>query len=136
FRSAAESGYGVISPVGEEVRLAEPKLIRQGQNFGIHLTATAPSYHIMKIDVTSAVNPIVGTKAQGEEFVRGLLSDYQTDEEKLWKTELFGKSLRELVDDGLEKKSGGMSEVLQKKMRRTLSRIVNDGKGGILCILL
>ncbi len=136
FRSAQDIGYGVVTPVGEEVRLAQPKLIRQGQNFGIQLTASAPSYHIMKVEVTSSVNPIVGTKEQGEEFVKGLLSDYETDEEKLWKTELFGKSLRELVDDGLDKKSGGMSENLQRKMRRTISRIVNDGKGSILCILL
>ncbi len=136
FAAAREQGYGVVPPAEDEVTLAEPALIRQGQNFGIHLTASAPSYHIMKVDITSAVDPIVGTREQGEAFVKELLSGYESDGEKLWNTELFGRTLRELVDDGLSKKSGGMPENIQGKMRRAISRVVNDGRGSFLCILL
>ncbi len=136
FAAAREEGYGVVPPAEEEVQLEEPKLIRQGQNFGIRLTASAPCYHIMKVDVTSSVDPIVGTREQGEAFVKELLSDYESDSGKLWGTELFGRTLRELVDDGLNKKSGGMPENIQGKMRRAISRVVNEGRGNILCILL
>jgi stage IV sporulation protein A len=136
FRSAQECGYGVVSPIDGEIQLEEPKLIRQGQNVGLHLTATAPTYHILKVDVTASVDPVVGSGKGSEEFVNGLLEEYGTDEDKLWKTELFGKSLRELVDGGLTQKSGGMPEPLQRKMRKALSKIVNDGRGNILCILL
>lgn len=136
FNAAEECGYGVVSPVVAEVKLEEPRLTRQGQNFAVRFTADAPAYHIFKIDVSAAVEPIIGTREQGEEFTKGLLTDYENDEEKLWKTEVFGRSIRSLVDEEFMKKSGGMSENLQKKMRRTISRIVNDGKGGILCILL
>ena len=136
FTRAEEEGYGVVTPASNEVRLEEPTLVRQGQNFGIHLTANAPSYHVIKVDVKSSVSPIVGSKEQGEQYVNSLLADYQTDEEKLWQTELFGKSLRALVADGLDKKSEAMPELLQKKMRRTISRIVNEGKSSLFCILL
>ena len=90
----------------------------------------------MKVDVTSSVDPIVGTREQGGTFVKELLSDYESDSGKLWGTELFGRTLRELVDDGLNKKSGGMPENIQGKMRRAISRVVNEGRGNILCILL
>lgn len=136
FLSAQERGYGVVTPSASEIRLEEPKETRQGANVGIRLTASAPSYHVLKVDVTSSVNPVVGAGENSEIFVKNLLADYRIEEERLWKTELFGKTLKELVEDGLEKKSGGMSEVLQKKMQKTLGRIVNDGKGNVLCILI
>lgn len=136
FAAAQEEGYGVVPPAREDVELEEPRLVRQGQNFGIHLTASAPCYHIIKVDLTSSVDPIVGTHEQGESFVGELLADYRTDEEKLWSTEFFGRTLRELVDEGLQKKSGGMPENIRKKMTRAISRVVNDGRGGFLCILL
>jgi stage IV sporulation protein A len=88
------------------------------------------------VDVTASVDPVVGAGKSGEEFVNGLIEEYGEEEEKVWNTELFGKTLRELVDGGLEQKSGGMSEPLQRKMRKALSKIVNDGRGNILCILL
>lgn len=136
FLSARERGYGVVLPDAAEIRLEEPKETRQGQNVGIRLTASAPSYHVLKVDVTSSVNPVVGAGENSEIFVKNLLADYRIEEERLWTTELFGKTLKELVEDGLEKKSGGMSEGLQKKMQKTLGRIVNDGKGNVLCILI
>ena len=136
FRSAQELGYGVVEPSEEEMLFNKPEMTRQGQNVGLRLTANAPTYHILKVDVSASVNPVVGTEQSGEEFVKKLLDTYDSDEEKVWQTELFGKTLRRLVEDGLEKKSGGMSEVLQKKMQKTLSKIVNEGRGNILCILL
>ena len=136
FARAQEEGYGVVPPEESEVQLEEPRLLRHGQNFGIRLNANAPSYHIVRVDLSSAVEPIVGTHEQGEAFVAELLEDYRTDAQKLWETEFFGKTLRALVDDGLKKKSEGMPENIRKKITRTISRVVNDGKGGFVCILL
>ena len=126
----------LVPPEESEVQLEEPRLLRHGQNFGIRLNANAPSYHIVRVDLSSAVEPIVGTHEQGEAFVAELLEDYRTDAQKLWETEFFGKTLRALVDDGLKKKSEGMPENIRKKITRTISRVVNDGKGGFVCILL
>ncbi len=136
FKNAQEYGYGVVTATENDICLAEPKLTKQGQNFGVKLTATAPTYHILKVDVTSSVNPIVGGKEQSEEFVKELLSDYECDDEKLWNRELFGKTIRELVGGGLERKSEGLNDNLQRKMRKAISRVVNFGRGNILCILI
>ena len=88
------------------------------------------------MEVTGEVNPIIGTQQQGEDFVREILADYEEHPEKVWATNIFGKTLRELVSEGLEEKAGAMSPDLRKKMRRTITRIVNEGRGGVICILL
>ena len=95
--------------------------------------AKAPSYHIVKVNVTGSVNPIIGTKQQGEDFVHDTLKSYETDE--VWETNIFGKSLRSLVSDELSGKTNAMPVELRKKMRRTVSKIVNDGKSNVLCIV-
>lgn len=136
FERAEQSGYGVVPPDGEQMRLTDARVLRQGSNFGVSLRAQAPSYHVLKVDVSSCVNPLVGSEKQGEEFAENLVAEGREDEKKLWDTEVFGRTLGEMARDGLSKKSGGMSENLQRKMQRTLRRIVNDGRGNILCILL
>lgn len=130
------TGYGVVTPSLEDMVLNEPEIVKQGGRYGVKLKATAPSLHIMQVDIESEVSPIVGTEQQSEELVKNLLSEFETNPQGLWETNMFGKSLHMMVNEGLANKLTAMPEDTQKKMRRTLSRIVNEGKGGIICILL
>ena len=131
-----QNGYGVVSPKMEEMRLEEPELVKQGSRYGVRLKASAPSLHIMKVDVQTEISPIVGTEQQGEDLVKYLLKEFESNPKGIWETNMFGKSLHSLVNEGLNKKIVQMPLEAQKKMRKTLSRIVNEGKGGIICILL
>ena len=131
---AEKNGYGIVFPSEGEYQLEKPKLVKKGSSYGVQFRANAPSYHIVKIDVTGSVNPIIGTQQQGEEFVQETLKSYD-EGEGVWETNIFGKSLRALMSEELAGKSGNMPVELRKKLRRTTSRIVNDGKGNLICIL-
>ena len=126
-----ETGYGVVTPALEEMTLEEPEIVKQGSRFGVKLKASAPSLHI-----EAEVSPIVGTEQQSEELVKSLLSEFESDPKGIWETNMFGKSLHMLVNEGLNNKLSSMPTDTQRKMRRTLSRIINEGKGGVICILL
>jgi stage IV sporulation protein A len=131
---AEENGYGIVYPDEEDYRLDKPQLVKKGAGYGVQFRAKAPSYHIVKVNVTGAVNPIIGTKQQGEDFVNDTLKSYQ-DGDAVWETNIFGKSLRSLMGDELAGKTNAMPVELRKKMRRTVSKIVNDGKNNVLCIV-
>ena len=131
-----QNGYGVVTPSMDEMTLEEPQIVRQGGRFGVKLKASAPSLHIMQVDIQTEVSPIVGTEQQSEEMVKYLLSEFENDPKGIWETNMFGKSLHMLVNEGLNNKLTAMPDDTQKKMRKTLSRIVNEGKGGVICILL
>ena len=132
----AQTGYGVVVPSMEEMTLEDPEIVKQGSKFGVRLKASAPSLHIMKVDINTEVSPIVGTEQQSEDLVKYLLSQFENNPQDIWNTEMFGKSLHELVNEGLSNKLGAMPKEAQNKMRKTLGRIVNEGKGGVICILL
>lgn len=131
-----QTGYGVVVPSLDEMKLEDPEIVKQGSKFGVKLKASAPSLHIMKVDINTEVSPIVGTEQQSEELVKYLLSQFENNPQGIWNTEMFGKSLHELVQEGLSSKVNAMPKEAQKKMRKTLGRIVNEGKGGVICILL
>lgn len=133
---ARVTGYGIVKPDDDDLVLEQPKLVRQGSNVGIKLTATAPSYHVVKVDVCGEVSPIMGNAAQSEDMVAGIMKGFETDPQTTWNTSLFGKSLRSMVKEGLEGKVSAMQEETRGKMRRAITRIVNEGKGGVICILL
>ncbi|MBR5192442.1 MAG: stage IV sporulation protein A [Clostridia bacterium] len=133
---AETDGYGVVLPTMEEMNLEEPVLVKQGGKYGVKLRASAPSLHIMKVDVSSEVSPIVGTEKQGEDLVNYLMGEFKDNPNGIWQTNLFGKSLHDLMNEGLSSKLNGMPKEAQGKMRKTLTRIVNENKGGIICILL
>ena len=130
------TGYGIVRPTMQDMSLEEPKIIKQGGKYGVKLKATAPSLHIMKVDVETEVAPIVGTEEQGEEMAKYLMSQYENDPESLWETNVFGKSLSQLVADGLKNKLIAMPDDTQSKLRKAVFRIVNEGKGGVICLLL
>lgn len=131
-----ETGYGVVSPKMEEMTLEEPEIVKQGSKYGVRLKASAPSLHIMQVDVKTEISPIVGSEQQSEDLVKYLLGEFESNPTGIWETNMFGKNLHELMNEGLNKKILQMPPEAQKKMRKTLSRIVNEGKGGIICILL
>ena len=131
-----ERGYGVVSPIFEEITLEEPEIIKQGNRFGVKLRASAPSYHIIRANIQTEVAPIVGTEKQSEELVNSMLSEFETDPKMLWESNIFGKSLHELVNEGLQNKLYRMPEEAQQKLQEALQKIINEGNGGLICILL
>ncbi len=135
LENAQQSGYGIVYPTEEEYDLEKPQLIKKNAGYGVQFKANATSYHIVKVDVSGTVSPIIGTKEQSEEFADQTLKTYDEGLEKVWETNIFGKSLRSLVGEALSGKTDGMPMELRKKMRRAVTRIVNEGKGNVICIL-
>jgi stage IV sporulation protein A len=131
-----QTGYGVVQPVLSELSLAEPELIKHGHRFGVKLKASAPSIHMIKADITTEVTPIVGTEKQGEEFVKYLTEEFEKDPSRIWQTDFFGKTMYDLVKEGIQAKLTRMPEDAQDKLQETLTKILNEGSGGLICIIL
>ena len=131
-----ETGYGIVVPTIQEMEFKEPEIVKQGGKCGVKLRAQASSLHIMKVDVETEVSPIMGGYEQSEDLVKYLLQEFENNPKGIWQTNMFGKSLESLVNEGLNSKLNAMPINLQNKLRKTIGRIVNEGKGGILCILL
>lgn len=131
-----EIGYGLVSPSLEELELSEPEIYRQGNRFGVKLKAKAPSLHVLRADITTEISPLIGTEKQSEELIEYLLSEFEGDPTKIWETNLFGKSLYDLVNEQLQSKLTTMPEDARQKLRRALERIINDGSGGLICIII
>lgn len=132
---AEQSGYGVVEPTAKEYRLEKPKLLKKSAGYGVQFKANAASYHIIRVDVSGEVAPLIGTKEQGEEFVDATVRAYESGEEQVWETNIFGKSLRELVGNELSGKTDAMPSELRGKLRRVATRAVNDGKNNFIYIL-
>jgi len=131
-----ESGYGIVSPSTDELTLEEPKIVRQGGRYGVRLKASAPSIHMIRADIQAEVSPIVGTEKQSQELVHYLLDEFQNDPSKIWESNIFGKSLYELVNESVNNKLGKMPDEARQKLSSTLERIINEGSGGLICIIL
>ena len=131
-----QKGYGIVTPSMEELILEEPEMVKQGSRFGVKLKAKAPSIHMIKANIETEVSPVVGSEKQSEELVNYLLSEFENDPIKIWESNIFGKSLHELVNEGLQNKLSRMPEDAQGKLQETLERIVNEGSGGLICIIL
>ena len=131
-----QTGYGIVQPKREDFEFGEPEIIKQGSKYGVKIKASAPSLHIMKVDVETEVTPLIGSEDQSQELSKSLLEQYEEDPQALWETNILGKSLYSLIGDNINSKIIMMPLEAQRKMRKTLGRIVNEGKGGIICILL
>lgn len=129
-------GYGIVSPNMEDLTLEEPEIVKQGSKFGVKLRAKAPSLHIIKADIETEVSPIVGSEKQSEELVNYLLKEFEDNPKSIWKSNIFGKSLHELVNEGLQNKLYKMPEDAQCKFQETLEKVINEGSGGLICIIL
>lgn len=129
-------GYGIVMPDIDELTLKEPEIVKQGGRYGVRLAAAAPSIHMMKATIETEVAPMVGTESQSEEFLKYLLNEFEEDPIKIWGSDIFGKSLNELVNEGLRNKLCHMPDDARLKIRETLERIINEGCSGLVCIIL
>ncbi len=130
------TGYGIVMPDIDELSLEEPEIIKQGGKYGVKLKASAPSIHLMKAAINTTVSPIVGTEKQSEELVMYLLSGFEEDPKKIWESNIFGKSLHELVNEGLHNKLYKMPVDARMKLQETLERVINEGCSGLICFIL
>ena len=130
------TGYGIVMPTTEEMKLEVPEIVRKNGSYGVKLKASAPSIHMLRADITTVLSPMVGDEKQSEDLVNYLLAEYEGNTEKLWESNIFGKSLFELVSEGLNTKLSKMPEDARMKLRETIQRIINEGSGGLICIIL
>ena len=133
---AKTKGYGVVAPSLDELSLEEPEIIKQGKQYGIKLRANAPSLHIIKADISTEVSPIVGNQTQGEEMIKYLLDTFEENPSELWASNMFGKSLNDLVKEQLQSKLYTMPEEIRVKIQKTLQKIINEGSMNIITLLL
>lgn len=136
LEEAERTGYGIVMPTLSELTLEEPEIIKQSGKYGIRLRAAAPSIHLMKTQIRTEVAPIVGSEKQSEELVMSLMSDFDSAPEKIWESNIFGKSLHELVSEGLNAKLSKLPAEARMKLCETLSRMINEGCSGLICLIL
>ncbi len=136
LKMVKQTGYGVAAPALTDMALEEPEIIRQGSRFGVRLKAVAPSIHMIKVDVESEFAPIIGTEKQSEELVRYLMQDFEEDPLSIWQSDIFGRSLSSIVREGIQAKLSLMPENARFKLKETLERIINEGSGGLIAIIL
>jgi stage IV sporulation protein A len=136
LKDARQSGYGTVAPRLSEMVFEDPELIRQGGRFGVRLRASAPSLHIVRVDVLTEVTPIIGTEKQTEDLVNYLMREFEDDPKRMWQADIFGKSLQGLVREGIQNKLAGMPRHAQQKLQETLERIINEGGAGLICIII
>ena len=140
FRAALDDvereGYGIVMPTMEELTLEEPEIMKQGGRYGVRLKASAPSIHMMRANITTQVAPIVGSESQSEELIMYLLKEFEEDPQKIWNSDMFGKKLSALVNEGLHNKLYKMPSEARRKLQETLERVINEGCSGLICIIL
>ncbi len=130
------TGYGIVMPSVDELSLEEPEIVRQGNRYGVRLKASAPSIHLLRADIKTEVAPIVGSEKQSEDLVKYLLEGFQEDPSKIWESNIFGKSLDDLVNEGLKAKLTHMPNEARMKLQQTLERVINEGCNGLICIII
>lgn len=130
------TGYGIVMPTIDELTLEEPEIVKQGGRYGVKLSASAPSIHMLKANIQTEVAPVVGSESQSEELVKYLLQEFEEDPKKIWESDIFGKSLHELVNEGLRSKLYHMPADARMKLQETLERVINEGCNGLICIIL
>ena len=136
YDDVLETGYGIVMPSMEELTLEEPQIIKQGAKYGIKLRASAPSIHMLRTNITTEVTPIVGSEQQSEDLIMFMLNEFEENPVKIWESNIFGKSLHELVNEGLHNKLHRMPAEARAKINETIERIINDGCNGLICVIL
>ena len=136
LREVELKGYGIVMPTMEEMHLEEPQIVKQGNRFGVRLRAHAPSIHMIKADIETEIAPFVGTEKQSEELVNYILNEFEGDPQSIWTSNLFGKPLNELMGEGLQSKLNRIPDEERVKLQETIQRVINEGSGGLICIIL
>ena len=133
LESVNATGYGIVMPPAEDMQLQPPEIIRKGNTFGIRLKADAPSIHMIRVDIDTQISPMVGKEQQSKELIDYLSSE---DPEKLWQSNIFGKSVYELIQEGLNTKLTRLPDEVRAKFRGSLTRVVNEGANSLICLIL
>ncbi|MEG0528451.1 MAG: stage IV sporulation protein A, partial [Longicatena sp.] len=136
LKMVKQTGYGFASASLQDIELSKPEIIKQGNRYGVRLKAIAPSIHMIKVDVESCFEPIIGSKEQSEELIRYLLRDEESNEQGIWDSEIFGRKLSDLIRDGLNAKLSMIPEAARMKLQDILTKLVNKGKGNVIAIVL
>lgn len=136
YQDVLDTGYGIMMPTIDEMSLEEPEIIKQGGKYGVRLRAAAPSVHLIRTRITTELTPIVGSEQQSEELVMSMMKEFEENPQKIWESNIFGKSLHELVNEGMHNKLYRMPGDARDKMKETIERIINDGCNGLICIIL
>ncbi len=136
LKDVEEKGYGIVTPRLEDLRLEEPEITKQQGSYGVKLKASAPSVHMIKATIQTELNPIVGTEQQSEELIKFMLREFEEDPSKIWESNMFGTSLYELINEGLNTKLGQLPHEARLKFGDTLQKLINEGSGGLICIIL
>ena len=136
LKDVKEKGYGLVAPLLSEMTLEEPEIVQHGGRYGVKLKASAPSLHFIKADIQTEISPIMGTEKQSEDFYKSILDQFENDKSQIWQSNMFGKSLEVLVKEGLQNKLFKMPDDVQVKIQKTLQRIINEGNGSLICIIL
>lgn len=130
-----QKGYGVVMPIKEEITLEEPAIVKQGSKYGVKIKATAPSIHMIRANIETEISPLVGNENQASDLIK-YIGQSGTEEGNIWGTNIFGKSIEELVEDGIKSKVYQIGEESQVKLQETMQKIVNDSNGGMVCIII
>ena len=136
LKTAKQTGYGIVYPTLKDMQLDTPEIIKQGSRFGVKLKATASSYHIIKADVVSVFEPIIGSELQSKELINYLMKDYETDPTNIWRSEIFGRSLDVIVKEGIQAKLSVVPEATRYKLSQTITKIVNKGSNNLIAIVI
>lgn len=136
LESVRQTGYGVVAPQRDEVELSEPEIIRQGNKFGVKINAKAPSIHLIQADIQMEISPIVGSEEQAKDLVGFIKHNSEDPKVGIWNTNIFGKSIEQIVDDGIQSKMNIMTETSRSKLQETIYKVINDGNGGLVCIII
>ncbi len=136
LKQVEANGYGIVMPSIEQLKLEEPEMVKQGSKFGVKLTASAPSLHILKANIETTVSPIVGSESMGEELVASMMKNFESDPLEIWQSNLFGNSLQDLVTQGLNAKLLNIPLEARERLADTVEKVVNEGCQGLVCIIL
>ena len=136
LKMVKQTGYGVASPTLKDMKLDTPEIIKQGSRYGIKLKAVAPSIHMIRVDVNSTFEPIIGSELQSKELIDYLMKDYENDPKNIWKSEIFGRSLDVIVQEGIQSKISLMPDNIRYKLSQTLTKIVNKGSNNLIAIVI
>lgn len=129
-------GYGVVAPSREEISIEEPEIIKHGNKFGVKIKAVSPSVHMIKANIETEIAPIVGSEEQAQDLIRYIEENGKDNPDGIWNTNIFGKSIRQLVDDGIQSKVNRLTEESQLKLQETIQKVINDSNGGLVCIII
>ena len=136
WKEVHAKGYGVITPGTEEIVISEPEIIRHGNKFGVKIKAVSPSVHLIQANIETEIAPIVGTQQQAEDLIHYIAGQNAEAEESIWDTNIFGKTVRQLVEEGMTSKVNRLTEESQMKLLDTLQKVINDSNGGLVCIII